>query len=108
MSHDIDKVIEQHLNDLMKIKIELFFLTRKTIQLNDSISFLQSLKYDMFLSHEMMNIDVPEDDQSYPLYEEVNQAYADFKERFDEFQSKQTNMQWVAQLNKRKKEDRQS
>jgi hypothetical protein len=98
MSNDIDEVIERHYLEIQKVKIGLHFLTRKVSDLDQTVSFLKSLKYDMFLSHDISNIEIAEDNPSYHLYEEVNNAYDHLKKQFDEFKSNQGDMEWAAQL----------
>lgn len=99
MNNDVDSVIEQHQKELQKVSDELRLLTRNISHLDETVSSLQSLKYDMFVSHEISTIEIPEDSQSYRLYEGVNHSYDALRKQFEEFKSKQYDIECLYTLN---------
>lgn len=98
MVNEVDYVIKQHKNELQKVKDGLSLLTQNISDLDEAVSFLQSLKYDMFISHEISTIEIPEDSDSYHLYGGVNNAYAALKKQFDEFKAKQFDIECLYNL----------
>lgn len=103
MNEDIKDVIEQHKLELQKVKIEILFLTLKISTLDETISFLQGLKHDNFISHDISQNKTVENEQPHlyehaNVYEDVNEAFKGFKQKFEQFQLNQLDIQCILNL----------
>lgn len=93
MTIDMNQFFQQHLDELQKVRIELLFLTRKVSHLDEALSFLQALTHDSFIAYELDMLEENEANSSHPMYADVNDAYDAFRKQFDDFRSKQDDIE---------------